>query len=80
MNEELKVYVTESTQFSGHQKNQGSKNDSRTLIVAANLKLTDYVKLDNGSAFLGFAHETVNLTNIVSIDNWTFVSEARSNQ
>jgi hypothetical protein len=80
LNEELKVYVTESTPLSGHQKNQGSKNDSRALIVSANLKLTDYVKLDNGSAFLGFTHETVNLTNIVSIDNWTFVSEARSNQ
>lgn len=44
------------------------------------MKIQDYVKLDNGSAYLGFTHETVNLSNLVSIDNWTFVSDARSNQ
>ena len=48
--------------------------------MSVNIKLQDYVKLDNGTAHLGFAHETVNLHNMVSIDNWTFVSDAKSNQ
>jgi len=48
-------------------------------LIKANVKLTDFVKLDNGTAYLGFTHETQNLSNLVSIDNWTFVSEARSN-
>lgn len=54
--------------------------EERQLIVSVNIKLQDYVKLDNGTAYLGFTHETVNLVNMVSIDNWTFVSDTRSNQ
>ncbi len=52
----------------------------RYLLLSVKLKIQDYVKLDNGSAYLGFAQETVNLSNIASINNWTFVSDARSNQ
>jgi gamma-tubulin complex component 4 len=36
--------------------------------------------MDNGAAYLGFTHETVNLSNTLTIENWTFVSEARTNQ
>jgi hypothetical protein len=43
------------------------------------LKLTDYVKFDNGgSAYLGFTHETANLSNTMTLENWSFISEARS--
>jgi gamma-tubulin complex component 4 len=42
------------------------------------VKLQDYVKLDNGSAHLGFTHETENLENLLVLENWTFISEARS--
>lgn len=38
------------------------------------------MKLDNGSAFLGFTYETLNLASEGWIENWAFVSEARSNQ
>lgn len=52
---------------------------AKQLLLKTPLKLTDYIKLDNGTAYLGFTHDTLNLNNMVSLDNWTFVSEARSN-
>ena len=50
----------------------------KNLILKTPLKLGDYVKLDNGTANLGFTHETNHLSNLLSIENWTFVSEAKS--
>lgn len=41
--------------------------------------MVDYVKLDNGSAYLGFCHETSNLANVVLIENWTYESNSKSN-
>jgi hypothetical protein len=41
--------------------------------------LSDAIKLDNGSAYLGFVHETNNLSNSVSIDHWTFFSTQLAN-
>jgi hypothetical protein len=49
-------------------------------ILKTNLKLNDYVKLDNGAGYLGFTQETFNLVNVSSLENWSFVSEAKSNQ
>jgi hypothetical protein len=46
--------------------------------MKVNLQLNHYVKLDNGTAYLGFTHETVGIINIVGIENWTFVSEAKA--
>lgn len=73
-NEELRVYLVDGA------LQQARREQEKRLLVRVGLKLSDFVKLDNGSAYLGFTHETLNLHNIVSIENWTFVSEARSNQ
>lgn len=48
-------------------------------VCKATFKLTDYMKLDNGAAYLGFTQETQNLVNFTSIENWSFVSDAKSN-
>lgn len=48
-------------------------------ILKCNINLIDYVKLDNGAAYLGFCHETSNLSNVVLIENWTFESNSKSN-
>lgn len=34
---------------------------NRDPIINMKLKLTEFITLDNGSAFLGFTHETKNL-------------------
>ena len=79
--EDFKVYLLDTRNANNQRRgalNQ-ENDDQKTLLISANIKLQDYVKLDNGTAFLGFTHDTVNLANMVSIDNWTFVSDARSN-
>ena len=43
------------------------------------LKLTDYITLDNGTAYLGFCQETANLANVLLLENWVFESNVRSN-
>ena len=68
--EELRVFVIDAN----------FQQQNKQPILKTPLKLTDYIKLDNGSAFLGFTHETINVVNQLSLENWTFVSEARSNQ
>ena len=32
-------------------------------VLKTNIQLTNFVKLDNGTAYLGFTHETVGLVN-----------------
>ena len=44
------------------------------------LKLTDFISMDNGSAFLGFTHETSNLHNRLFLKNWSFTSSYQSNK
>ena len=44
------------------------------------LKLTDFITLDNGSAFLGFTHETINFQNKVFLKNWSFTSTYQANK
>ena len=44
------------------------------------LKLTDFISLDNGSAFLGFTHETTNLQNRLLLKNWSFNSSFQANK
>lgn len=66
--EELRVYRIETTQ----------QESQKEELLRVPLKLTDYVKLDNGgSAYLGFTHETQNLSNTMTLENWSFISEAR---
>ena len=55
-NEELKVSFME-VKISGNQQQILLKDP----ILKMQLKLTDFITLDNGSAFLGFTHETTNL-------------------
>ena len=45
-----------------------------------NLKLTEFINLDNGSAFLGFTHETTNLYNRLFMKNWSFTSSYQANK
>jgi gamma-tubulin complex component 4 len=52
----------------------------REPIIKMQLKLTDFVSLDNGSAFLGFTHETTNLHNRLFLKNWSFTSSYQSNK
>ena len=44
------------------------------------LKLGDFISLDNGSAFLGFTHETTNLQNRLNLKNWSFTSNLTTNK
>lgn len=70
VNEEMKVYIIENN-------NMMTANKEPTLKCA--LKLKDYVKLDNGTSYLGFTQETLGLVNIASIENWAFSSEIKAN-
>eukprot|EP00347_Sterkiella_histriomuscorum_P015647 403356230 len=70
-NDELRVFVIDGT---------SQQNQNKIQVMNLNLKISDYVKLDNGTAYLGFTHETLNLPNLLYIENWTFISEAKSNQ
>jgi hypothetical protein len=47
-------------------------------IAKTSIKMNDYVKLDNGTAYLGFTHETFYLVNAVAIEGWNFISDAKS--
>jgi hypothetical protein len=47
-------------------------------VLKLNFAISHYVRLDNGTAYLGFTHETVGLVNIANLENWTFVSEAKA--
>jgi hypothetical protein len=49
-------------------------------IIKMQLKLTDFISMDNGSAFLGFTHETDNLYNRLFLKNWSFTSSFQSNK
>lgn len=72
-NDELKVYITDGQLLN---RNQGLIEP----ILKANLQINNYVRLDNGTAYLGFTQETVGIVNQACIENWTFVSDAKANQ
>ena len=42
------------------------------------VKLSDFLCLDNGSAYLGFCQETANLANFCLIENWAFESQIKA--
>jgi gamma-tubulin complex component 4 len=44
------------------------------------VKLSDYIEMDNGSAHLGFAQETKNISNTALLENWAFESSVKANQ
>ena len=44
------------------------------------LKLTEFINMDNGSAFLGFTHETTNLYNRLFMKSWAFTSSYQDNK
>ena len=48
-------------------------------LVTIPLKLTEYISLDNGTAYLGFCQETSNLANVLMIENWVFESSVKAN-
>ena len=48
-------------------------------LVRVHIKLQDFIKLDNGSAYLGFCQETANLANVSLIENWTYESNVKAN-
>mmetsp|Transcript_4364 Transcript_4364/g.6341 ORF Transcript_4364/g.6341 Transcript_4364/m.6341 type:complete len:102 (+) Transcript_4364:509-814(+) len=52
----------------------------RDPIIKMPFKLTDFISMDNGSAFLGFTHETENLQNRLFLRNWSFTSAYQSNK
>ena len=52
----------------------------RDPIIKMQLKLTDFISMDNGSAFLGFTHETSNLHNRLFLKNWSFTSSQQANK
>ena len=73
--EELKVSFMDTNLMGGNQ--QIKVNDP---IIKMQLKLTDFISMDNGSAFLGFTHETSNLHNRLFLKNWSFTSSYQSNK
>jgi hypothetical protein len=75
-NEQLKVsFMDVSTNAHGRQSING-----REPLIKMPLKLGDFISLDNGSAFLGFTHETTNLQNRLNLRNWSFTSSHQSNK
>ena len=74
-NEELKVSFVD-LDIVGNQQQKVIFGDP---IAKMQLKLTDCRTLDNGSAFLGFTHETTNLKNKLILKNWTFTSTYQAN-
>ena len=59
--------------------NPNQRNQVEPIAIIP-LKLTDYISLDNGTAYLGFCQETVNLANQLLIENWVFESSVKANQ
>jgi len=49
-------------------------------VIKMAFKLTDFISMDNGSAFLGFTHETTNLYNRLFLKNWAFTSAYQANK
>jgi len=49
-------------------------------IVKVPIKLSDYIEMENGVAYLGFTQETSNLQNVTLIENWSFQSSIKANQ
>ena len=49
-------------------------------ILRMHLNITEFISLDNGSAFLGFTHETTNLYNRLFMKNWSFNSFYQANK
>lgn len=72
--EELSITFLEAS------KNAGVRLGSSEPIVSIPIKLTEYINLDNGTAYLGFCQETANLTNVLLIENWVFESSVQANQ
>lgn len=44
------------------------------------LKLSDFISMENGSAFLGFTHETQSMYNRLFLKNWNFTSTYQANK
>jgi len=49
-------------------------------VVKVSLRISDYIKMDSGAAYLGFCQETHNLANVSLIENWSFDSSIKSSQ
>lgn len=49
-------------------------------VVRVPLRIQNFVKTDNGAAYLGFCQETHNITNVCLIENWSFDSSVKTNQ
>ena len=75
--EELNITLIDAA--AQHQQRQGTANNIKPLVTIP-LKLTDYISLDNGTAYLGFTQETQNLANVLLIENWAFESSVKANQ
>jgi hypothetical protein len=44
------------------------------------LRLNEFVSMENGSAFLGFTHETTNIYNRLFLKSWNFTSSYQTNK
>lgn len=58
---------------------QVGKSDQVDPIMTIPIKLTEFITLDNGTAYLGFCQETTNLANVLLIENWVFESSIKAN-
>jgi len=67
---ELSVYVVDSPSLD---------SSPPVLLLRTQINLSDYVKLDNGCGYLGFAQETNRMANIVMLENWRFQSNLSTN-
>ena len=76
-NEELKVSFMD---INLHNMGGNQNIVVKDPIIKMKLKLTDFISMDNGSAFLGFTHETDNLYNRLFLKNWSFTSSFQSNK
>ena len=71
--EELAITILDTAQ-------QVGRGNPIEPIIAIPLKLSEFITLDNGTAYLGFCQETANLANDLLIENWTFESSVKANQ
>ncbi len=57
----------------------GGRNIFNDPLISIPFNIGEYIRLDNGTAYLGFVQESFNLLNTSIIQHWDFQSHASSN-
>ena len=55
-------------------------NKALEPAVRVPIRIQEYVRMESGTAYLGFCQETHNLANVCLIENWSFDSNVKTSQ